>query len=436
MFRNLRLQGISFVLLFSLLTAWHLRPPFAVFLFCGMLVYTLWFQTLRRYFFEISCVICVGALATDVYIHRDIGASFSYIAAFAVFLILSTAIQRIDHRGYRLSALITILVLGFTFFLESPKSQVNLRHGLWLFSFFWASSFFTLFVDTIQRYRRTADSPAVYMVPWFLIGLLPVGSRFFVKSFATGDNELLSTQKSGLILATKLSAIFFLLKLLSSLLLLQHSNFLSEALSTISTTKEVPERILSFYTSLGTRPPATSILTYYTISTLSLIRFLATYGLAVAIARMFGFALPLVPYRWRRVDNISKFYGNILFYYNRMLVDAFFIPSFRIVSKHFSGESARRIVTFFSVAIGGTFAHIVFSGRVLSEFRSTVDLLAHFSAFSVYATTLAFALSVSRFFYSKTEPESTSPLLLCARLFWIFSLYTAIIYINIQLLVR
>lgn len=149
-------KPIAQLLIYTLVLGELLRmnkgvPEFAIYVFCGLTIWTLFNEIVAG---GTGAVVANGGLVKKVYVPREVfplstvgGAAFNFLVQFAVLLLATLALRQppfTAHFGYALGAVVLILILGTALALVLSAVNVYLRDiqhlvEIVIMVLFWAS---------------------------------------------------------------------------------------------------------------------------------------------------------------------------------------------------------------------------------------------------------------------------------------------------------
>ncbi len=378
-------MAIINVILFSVLSYFLYPLTQWIPLSLGLIIYTLGFQKAAWTYWLSTQVVVLGTILLGHFMKNrpsEFIFIFFMLLVYYLLLILITKLRpRIAGSIYLIfGALLLILYYH-------PEGLGAYRNFLTIPLFLWATNFFAILIDLRQSGSWNTNLLKWYNPPWSIFGFLPLGSRYLEEKRAKNMKDLLRWQGEGIKLVALCSVLHLLQNFFYSWAIKNGAQIDVTAMATGGANITLWDWTLSHYSQYFGERVSLWLITY-TGAIMSVIKIIFLFGFSVSVARMFGYAFIMFPYPLSAMASFSKFYGNLLHYYNKILVMTFypiFFRKFRRLGTKYNAHAS----LFFTVFIGGTLAHFVFHLRRIDLFDDFGTLILRSLDFSKYSLALA-----------------------------------------------
>jgi hypothetical protein len=137
-----------------------------------------------------------------------------------------------------------------------------------------------------------------------------------------------------------------------------------------------------------------------------ILRTVAGGHLAIAIARLAGFYAPRNTYNLLKAQTIADFWNRFLYYYKELLVDLFFVPTYR---RYFKTRPVLRLIvaTTAAAGVGNFLVHVLYWAPATGVLEGWPYTIGFYGVFAFYTLLLTIGIVVSQL-RARTRPPAIS----------------------------
>jgi hypothetical protein len=423
---QMKIWQSRFLILFSTVSFFIYPVPQWLPLIIGISIYFFFFRVELWFFFVCSQVVVIGTLFLSTFhYHKGPVNVFAILITLASFYSLLFFITNVNKRLGVLTFL-SVGALSIWVFYNPTFERINGLVGI--FIYLWATNLFAILMDSRSSSNWNTRLALWYNPPWTYFSFLPLGGKVLKLKRSSNITQLLAEQRRGLQLVLFCGFLSLAQTLFYNWVIKNGGQIDQTAMISGGANNNLWHWIIERYAPEMSRQGSFLLATFLG-GVMSMIKILFQFGFAVAVARMFGFSLIMFPYRFLEMTTLSRFYGNLLYYYNRILVLTFY--SYFFSKLRSLGESVRaRGSLFFTLFIGGVFAHFVFNLRRLDLYPSIEYLLIKTIHYSSYSLIIAI-VATSAMITTKTRGDKIWYKIL--KIIAFFSVYSVLISANVIL---
>lgn len=418
-----KVYSLRYVLGFSVVS-YFLFPVYKwIPLVTGLMIYTVFYRENLWFYWICSQIVVVGAiLVSTVSVSGPAYLPHVCLLTICYFAILFLITKLKPRQGLAMYLAVGLVLLYLQYYQRTPW----LAGFLSAFFFFWASNFFAILIDMRNQNGWNQGLVKWYNPPWSFFGFLPLASKYLDQNKEREINGIIVWQGKGLQLTVICAVLLAIQNIFYSWVLANGGQIDPSAMITGGANIELWHWVNGYFRRYYD-PKVSLWLATYTGAIMSVIKIIFLYGFCVSVARMFGYRFQLFPYPILAMASFSRFYGNLLHYYNKVLIQAFY-PVLYKKFRRLGAELNHKLSFFLTIFLGGIAAHFIFNLRRMDLFPTLQILVLKTLQFGNYSLILA---TIALFVRQSPSIQSQSKWILLLRFFVTFTLYSIIVSANV-----